>query len=150
MLKDKKRTVSLLAAMVTALAISGCAHVEKPIILDSDVSFDFGSANLTEEGSQRIDQLVPSLIARGETRLDIIGHTDRIGDAKTNMRLSERRAEAVRERIVAGGFDPDRIRARGAGESHPLVYCEQQNQQALIECLAPNRRVEINVTDIRW
>ncbi|MFT0546743.1 OmpA family protein [Allopusillimonas ginsengisoli] len=150
MLKDKKRTVSLFAALMTTLAISGCATMEKPIILDSDVAFAFGSADLTPEGRNRITQLVPSLIARGETRLDIIGHTDRIGDAKANMRLSERRADSVRQQIVAGGFNPERIRARGAGESHPLVYCEQQNQRALIECLAPNRRVEINITDIRW
>lgn len=146
-----RRIQSALIGAVAVLVLAGCAHTPDIIILDSDVSFAFGQAELTPEGQKQIDMYVPSLAARGEIRLDIIGHTDRIGSDAANMALSKRRAEAVRDRIVRSGrIDPDQIRTRGVGSRNPIVHCDQQNRDELIKCLAPNRRVEINVTDMRW
>lgn len=140
-----------LAGLACALILTACAHTEKPIILDSDVSFRFGSAELTPEGRKKIDMYVPSLVARGEIRLEVIGHTDRIGSDSANMTLSQRRADAVRDQLVASGkIKPDHIRTRGLGARDPIVQCNQTARQALIDCLAPNRRVEIIVTEIRW
>lgn len=147
----KRRIPSAFMAMAAALILSACAHTPDIIILDSDLSFEFGKAELTPEGQKQIDMYVPSLATRGEIRLDIIGHTDRIGSDAANMALSKRRAEAVRDRIVASGrIDPDQIRTRGVGPRNPVVHCNQTNRNELIKCLAPNRRVEINVTDLRW
>lgn len=146
-----KRTSSALITMAAALILAGCAHTPDLIILDSDVSFEFGQAELTPEGQKQIDMYVPSLANRGEIQLDIIGHTDRIGNDSANMALSKRRADSVRDRIVSSGrIDPDRIRTRGVGSRNPIVHCDQNNREELIKCLAPNRRVEINVTDLRW
>lgn len=146
-----RRIPSALIGAAVALILAGCAHTPDIIILDSDVSFAFGQAELTPAGQKQIDMYVPSLAARGEIRLDIIGHTDRIGSDATNMALSKRRADAVRDRIVSSGrIDPDQIRTRGVGSRNPVVHCNQQNRNELIKCLAPNRRVEINVTDMRW
>ncbi|HLR77899.1 MAG TPA: OmpA family protein [Burkholderiaceae bacterium] len=148
----KKRTLAgFLAALLTPLILAGCAHTPDLIVLDSDVTFAFGEAELTPEGRKQIDMYIPSLASRGEIRLDIVGHTDRIGSHEANMALSKRRADAVRDQIVASGrIDPDQIRTRGVGPRNPVVHCDQQNRAELIKCLAPNRRVEINVTDIRW
>lgn len=146
-----RRIPSAFAAMAAALILAGCAHTPDIIILDSDVSFAFGKAELTPAGQRQIDMYVPTLATRGEIRLDIIGHTDRIGSDAANMALSKRRADAVRDRIVASGrIDPDQIKTRGVGSRNPVVHCDQTNRTELIKCLAPNRRVEINVTDLRW
>lgn len=152
MLSRIRRTpLALLAAVFTALIMAGCAHVPDLIVLDSDLSFAFGKAELTPAGREQIDMYVPSLIARGEIRLDVIGHTDRIGTDAANIALSQRRADAVRNQLLSSGrLKPDQIRTRGVGSRDPVVYCDQQNRNQLIECLAPNRRVEIKVTDIRW
>lgn len=147
----KKIPSAKISVVAAALALAACAHTPDLIILDSDLSFEFGKAELTPEGRKQIDMYVPSLASRGEIRLDVIGHTDRIGSDSANMALSKRRAEAVRDQLLSSGrIDADQIRTRGVGPRNPVVYCDQTNQQALIECLAPNRRVEINVVDIRW
>lgn len=140
-----------ISAMLAALVLAACAHTPDLIILDSDVSFEFGKAELTPEGRKQIDMYVPSLASRGEIRLDVVGHSDRIGSDSANMALSKRRADAVRNQLLSSGrLKPDQIRTRGVGPRNPVVYCDQTNQQALIKCLAPNRRVEINVQDVRW
>lgn len=149
MLGQKKTPLIVLIGFI-ALLLAGCANMQKPIVLDSDVSFGFGSAELTPAGQQKIDMYSSSLLARGETRIEIVGHSDRIGDAKANQVLSERRAQAVRDQLLKSRLPPEQMIARGAGAADPVVYCDQQNHQALIACLAPNRRVEIRVTDIRW
>lgn len=148
--RTKKTPAALLAGILTVLLLAGCAHQPEIIVLDSDVSFEFGQAKLTPEGRKQIDMYIPSLASRGEIRLEIVGHTDRIGSNSANMALSKRRAETVRDQIVSSGrIDPRQITTRGAGPHSPVVYCNQQNRNELIKCLAPNRRVEINVTDIR-
>lgn len=147
---NKKSLAAFFGAFLTALLLAGCAHTPDLIILDSDVSFEFGKDELTPEGAKQIDMYIASLAARGEILLDIVGHTDRIGSYESNMALSKRRADAVRDRLVASGrINPDQIRTRGVGPRNPVVNCDQQNRNELIKCLAPNRRVEINVTDIR-
>jgi len=145
-----KSPLARFAAIFIAVALAGCAHTPDIITLDSDVSFEFGKAELTPAGRQQIDMYVPSLLARGEIRLDIIGHTDRIGSDAANIALSRRRADAVRNQLLSSGkLKPDQIRTRGAGSRNPIVFCDQKNRRELIDCLAPNRRVEINVTEIR-
>lgn len=153
MIKKKNLSFARFFGLLAVVALAGCAHLnmEKPIILDSDVAFAFGSAELTPAGASKIDQYAASLLSRGDIRLEIIGHSDRIGDARANQVLSERRAQAVRNQLLKHRFKPDHIVARGLGSRDPVVTnCNQTNNTALIACLAPNRRVEINVTDTRW
>jgi OOP family OmpA-OmpF porin len=77
----------------------------------------------------------------------VTGHTDRIGTQQYNQRLSERRADAVRDYLVSRGVPKDRIETLGMGKTQPVpgVVCNQKNLKELIVCLAPNRRVEIEV-----
>jgi OOP family OmpA-OmpF porin len=73
----------------------------------------------------------------------ITGYTDRIGSDKYNQKLSERRANAVKEYLVGKGISADRLNAVGKGKANPIVDCKQNKRAELIKCLEPNRRVEV-------
>lgn len=123
-----------------------------PLNLSSDTSFRFGDDQLTTEGQDAIIELAGTLKRHraGNIRIDIIGHTDRIGTPSANMALSRRRADAVKAMLVKEGMTAAGIRTAGMGASKPvtpdgecpdrLVKCE------LIECLRPDRRVEIRIS----
>ena len=74
----------------------------------------------------------------------VTGHTDRIGSDAYNQKLSERRANQVKDYLAAQGVDSGIISSAGKGESEPVVQCEgNKATKKLISCLQPNRRVEI-------
>ena len=77
----------------------------------------------------------------------VTGHTARIGTQAYNQKLSERRADAVRDYLVSKGVAKDKIETLGMGKTQPLpgVSCDQKAMKELIACLAPNRRVEVEV-----
>jgi OmpA-OmpF porin, OOP family len=77
----------------------------------------------------------------------VTGHTDRIGTQAYNQKLSERRADAVRDYLVSKGVPRDKIETLGMGKTQPIpgVVCNQKALRELIKCLAPNRRVEVEV-----
>jgi OOP family OmpA-OmpF porin len=122
------------------------------ITLASKALFDFDKAVLKPEGQAAIDREVISRL-RDVTKLELVlvtGHTDRIGSQAYNQRLSERRANAVRDYLVSKGVPRDKIETLGMGKTQPVpgVVCNQpypKERKALIDCLAPNRRVEIEV-----
>lgn len=62
-----------------------------------------------------------------------------------NRQLSAKRAETVKRYLQNGGVKTP-ITARGRGKEEPVVQCNDRNRQALIDCLAPNRRVELDFT----
>ena len=117
----------------------------KPISLAADALFAFDSADLTDEGRSRLDQALASLPARQleNKQIQITGHTDRIGAESYNQGLSERRAQAVRDYLVSKGLPADAISTQGLGAAKPVVGCEDERGASLIDCLAPNRRTEI-------
>ena len=77
----------------------------------------------------------------------VTGHTDPIGTQQYNQKLSERRADAVRDYLVSKGVPRDRIETLGMGKTQPIpgVVCKQKNMKELIACYAPHRRVEVEV-----
>jgi|SRR5690625_598823 len=133
---------SKLWGLLAILALAACAHLPG-YTLNSDVLFAFGSAQLTAEGRAEVDRVARELRAYPNIRIQVIGHTDRIGDLEANRRLSLRRAETVRARLISDGMDPNKVQALGVGASDPVVECNQRIESQLINCLAPNRRVEI-------
>jgi OOP family OmpA-OmpF porin len=115
------------------------------ITLDSKVLFDFDRAVLKPEGKAAIDSQVVGKLAQIQ-KLEVVlvtGHTDRLGSDAYNQKLSERRADAVRDYLVSKGVPKDRIETIGMGEKQPVVQCDQKNRKELIACLQPNRRVEV-------
>ena len=73
-----------------------------------------------------------------------VGHTDSVGGDAYNQKLSVQRAESVKAYLVAKGVPATRLEAVGKGEADPVVECKDEKKRpALIKCLEPNRRVEI-------
>lgn len=113
------------------------------IIITEQVTFETGSADLTEESFAILDD-VAALINRHDDirRLRVEGHTDNVGGAGMNLELSEARSESVRQYLITMGVDADRVQAVGYGESRPVA----DNDTA--EGRAKNRRVEFNIMEM--
>ena len=123
------------------------ARFEK-ITLSATELFEFDSAKLGPVQS-RLDEIAAALTADPSiTDVDITGYADRLGSAAYNLKLSEQRANAVREYLVAKGIDGARLKAYGKGETNPVVTCTNKNRAELIKCLEPNRRVEVEQISI--
>ncbi len=121
-----------------------------------DVLFEFDKAVLKEEGQRQLDALASQISA---VQLDVVvavGHADRIGGVKYNQKLSERRANAIKDYLVSKGIAANRVYAEGKGEAQPVTgdKCrkmgpENKRNTKLIACLQPDRRVEIEVVGTR-
>ena len=105
--------------------------------------FAFDSSTL--QGNQpKLDEVAAALSQNGGVQNVVItGYTDRIGSAGYNQKLSERRATAVKTYLVGKGVEANRLSAQGKGEADPVVMCSDKALPALIKCLEPNRRVEV-------
>ena len=111
-------------------------------------SFDFNRAQLSPDIRTKIDSdVLPKLKDFAEIRyINVNGHSDLLGSPTYNQALSEKRAAAVRDYLVAQGVSGDKIEVYGFGKTLPIKSCRgEKGRRALIECLAPNRRVQIEV-----
>lgn len=133
------------AATGTAPQVAAPARATRQFRLSADALFAFDGIDLQPEGRREIARLVSQLEGARYERIEVVGHTDRLGSPAYNQRLSEKRAEAVRGALVAQGVAPSRVVASGRGETQPVVQCDRSAKSALIACLAPNRRVDIVV-----
>jgi OmpA-OmpF porin, OOP family len=123
---------------------------KKPALVNlaSRELFEFNKATLTNDARAKLDsEGLAKLRDIGELRyINVNGHADRIGTAQYNQQLSEKRAEAVRAYLVSKGVDAARVETFGFGKTTPVKSCpDQKDRKALIECLAPNRRVEVEI-----
>lgn len=121
------------------------------IELSQDVLFAFGKDTLHAEGKKVLNNLVSALssadLAKATTT--VIGHSDRIGAAAYNLKLSQQRADVVKQYLVSKGIPANMITTRGVGQSEPVTgnQCDAiSDRSKLIACLAPDRRVVIEVT----
>ena len=107
--------------------------------------FDFDSAILKDQGKAELQNLADYIRGKGITvkDIDVVGHTDGVGSAEYNQELSERRAMAVKEFMVASGVDAAIIDVSGKGKSEPVASNDTE------EGRARNRRVEIHVGTTR-
>ena len=117
------------------------------ISLQAEVLFDFDKSVLKESGKNILDEeVVKKMKAHPEVELVLItGHADRIGDDNYNQRLSESRADSVKQYIASQGIADDRLHAIGKGEREPVVDCKGIRGKKLIDCLQPNRRVVVEI-----
>jgi OmpA-OmpF porin, OOP family len=123
---------------------------KKPAVINlaSTELFEFNKATLTSEARAKLDaEVIAKLKDFGEIRyVNVNGHADRLGTPGYNQRLSEKRAEAVRAYLVSKGTDAGKVEVFGFGKTLPTKSCpDQKDRKSLIECLAPNRRVVVEV-----
>lgn len=112
--------------------------------------FDKGDeANMLPRGKEELDRLAEQLqrFPRLEN-IRIVGYTDRLGSDYYNLLLSQQRAETVRQYLAQRGIPRGIMFAYGAGKNQQVKACNDSNREALIACLQPNRRVEIEVNGI--
>ena len=116
------------------------------VTYQADALFDFDKAILKPGGKEKLDDLASKI---GDLNLEVVvatGYTDRIGSDKYTDRLSLRRAQAVKAYLVSKGIEANRIYTEGKGKRNPVTTgCNQKNRKQLIACLAPDRRVEVEV-----
>ena len=111
----------------------------------------FNKTELTADNKKELDAFLAKQVKPLATigAFIITGHTDRIGSAKYNKTLSEKRALGAKDYVVSQGIDQKLIFWEGKGPKQPIPvtkFCENKMKRAqLIECLAPNRRVTIEV-----
>ena len=103
------------------------------------VHFDFNKATIRADARPVLDEAIATLKQEGGIAVIAEGHTDNVGSDAYNMKLSQRRANAVRDYLTAGGISPKRITAEGFGESHPVATNDTADGRA------QNRRVELRV-----
>lgn len=118
------------------------------VTLAADALFDFNKATLRPEGKAKLDDTVAKLNSLVLQVILIVGHTDRIGTDAYNQTLSEKRAAAVKEYLVAKGVEANRVYTEGKGKKYPVTgdKCKgDKKTKALIDCLQPDRRVEVEI-----
>ncbi len=113
------------------------------ISMKSDALFDAGSSSIKPGGYDEIARIADILKRYPRTRVTVEGHTDNTGSGSINMRLSEERARAVGEALIARGVDPGRVTTLGLGESKPL------GSNAIEAGRQLNRRVSLLIVPIQ-
>jgi len=122
------------------------APVPHKVTLKAGVLFHFDKASLTPADRAKLDDLSRKMSALTVEVVVATGHTDPIGSSAYNQKLSVRRADSVKAFLMSKGLDSDRIYAEGRGETQQVKACSKSmSRAARIKCLAPNRRVEIEV-----
>jgi OOP family OmpA-OmpF porin len=124
------------------------------VTYSADSLFDFDNAAVKSAGRMELDKLATDLRGVDFDVINVTGHTDRIGSHTYNQKLSTRRAEAVSAYLVqSGGIPAHKINAKGINGSDPVTKpgdcVGNKATPALIACLQPDRRVDIEVTGKR-
>lgn len=118
------------------------------VTLAADTLFDFDKFALRSEGKTVLDELLKKI---KDIKLEVIiavGHADRFGSDNYNQVLSEKRAASVKDYLVGKGVEPNRVYTEGKGEKQPVTkadQCKGAKSKAVVACLQPDRRVEIEV-----
>ena len=114
----------------------GCVAFEGKTISFAGIRFRTGRATIDPKSESELRRAVQVLVDNPEVRVEIGGHTDSRGSAKTNLRLSNQRAAAVKRYLVRRGVAADRLTTKGYGETKPV----ETNKTAAGR--AKNRRIE--------
>lgn len=113
---------------------------EPPRVFTLDnVLFNTGSAVLQSSSTAELKELFDYMKIKPDLRVEIAGHTDDVGEAESNMKLSQDRANAVRNWLIQRGIAADRIIAKGYGETQPVA------SNATAEGKQKNRRTEVRL-----
>ena len=109
------------------------------VTVPSTILFDFDSYALRYDARRDLDRVADILLRYPETSVTVAGHTDSIGDATYNQRLSEYRAQSVANYLVSHGVQPFRVGSVGYGETMPIASNSTESGRQR------NRRVELDI-----
>ena len=104
-----------------------------------NVYFDFAKYTIRPESFAELDELVSYMKWRENEKIEIAGHTDNIGNASDNQKLSEQRAEAIRQYLIKKGISASRVIAKGYGSTDPVA------DNSTYEDREKNRRTEVRI-----
>jgi OOP family OmpA-OmpF porin len=147
-----KKAAPAAAPAAAAAAAKPAAAAPKPaaqkVTLAADALFDFNKADLRTEGKAKLDKLAADIKGIKLEVIIAVGHADRFGTDAYNQKLSEKRAEAVKAYLVSKGVEPNRVYTEGKGKKQPVTkadQCKGPKSKKVMDCLQPDRRVEIEV-----
>lgn len=138
----KKIAFALCCAV--AMILTSCTTPQKatPVakkMVTYDILFDVNKATIKPESMKEINRIKAIMDQNPKVRYEVQGHTDGTGDEASNQKLSERRAQAIVDKMVELGISPSRLVPVGKGESEPISTNETEAGRA------QNRRVEFVV-----
>lgn len=110
--------------------------------MPNSITFGFDSSNVRPEFNGTLSDVAHILNQYPETNVEVLGHTDNVGDDSYNKTLSEKRAKAVTTRLINNGVDANRLYVNGRGENEPIANNNTESGRA------QNRRVEVKISPI--
>jgi OmpA-OmpF porin, OOP family len=135
-----------------AVAVPAPQAAPKPVLvrmaLDADTLFDFDKSELRPAGRLALDNFVSKIKGIDPETIMAVGFTDRLGPEAYNQRLSEQRVLAVKTYLISQGIEANRVHTEGKGKAEPITKsgeCAGVESPAVIACLQPDRRVEVEV-----
>ena len=131
-----------------AAAPAAPKRCDAAVTLQGDELFASNQAGLSAAAKTRLEKdVLGKLLGCASVEAVIIeAHTDRLGSQEYNQKLSERRAESVKQYLVTRGVDPAKVETLGMGKTVPAKFCpDAKDRKALIACLAPNRRAIVTI-----
>lgn len=106
--------------------------------------FDFDSTVLRSDTIESLTEATSVLTSYPQSQASVVGHTDSIGSAEYNQAISEKRAQAVVDRLLEAGVNPEQLEWHGEGESRPIA------DNTTAEGRAQNRRVEVTIPSFQF
>jgi len=132
------------------------APAAEKVTLPADALFAFNKAEISEQGKEKVTVFVENAKKLNLEVITIVGHADRIGSDSYNQALSEKRANAMKDLLISQGIDANRVYAEGKGKSQPVTgeACKNMGKESgknkkLVDCLAPDRRVDMEAVGTR-
>ena len=126
------------AQVETVTDVNGLTAIK--VTFDSGILFDFNKSSLQAEAKKQLDKFASEMSDMTQTNIDVFGHTDNVGSAEANKKVSAQRAEAVAAYLVQKGIAKDRIKTEGLSYDFPVASNDTEAGRA------QNRRVEIYIT----
>lgn len=120
------------------ISLEGCKTGDTLVL--RGVTFEFNKSTLTPDAKSILDEVADELVARGDIKVEVDGHTDAKGSDRYNLQLSESRANTVKQYLSGHGVDASRMVANGFGETQPIADNDTDAGREL------NRRVELKIT----
>ena len=124
---------------ITGRDIEVMPAIKGAVVALNNIFFEYAKATLQNESFPELNRLVEMLTKSPKMTIEVAGHTDNVGTDENNLKLSQERAESVRNYLLSKGLAPARLTAKGYGESKPIAPNETD------EGKQKNRRVEFMI-----